>query len=418
MKKLKKNLPKLIKTDGNTQIQDLSKDNIQTLVNSNQLSSQEGKTYLYFSDRANQISQQVIQYTQQYPNHTLQEIKNFLQNIKPQLTKEEIQEFIKIHTSIINNWDKNFEMIKQQETQEQSLFNNVNIEEETGIVRQMTDPMNRLKELLETAKVKLSNDKFIFEGKIKDSFGSEILLVYELNASSEQDAHNLSEQYKKIMLTKGLKIWMGHWRTANQYLSLTFTCPMIEIMKATSDEERKANFSVGEKQEYWDITKQLAKTELIYEKKINKGKKEKTIWLQQPLLEILGGEKETNESYPDIIVICVFKPQFNIKFFPAIYKNSTLLLHPNDIGLAFYIQTRASQFGKGEKILKLDWPLLFYQSGLTKTAESSQRIAKSRIRKKLEELKQDNIIEEYEEYIGGIIIKPKVQQKSKKSEIT
>ena len=421
MKKFKKPskvLPELIQKDGITQIKNLSSENIQTLVRSSQLSTEQGESYFQFTNKAGVISQQVINYGKQNPNHTPQEAQDFIKNLNHELTEKNIQEFTQVHNALINNWEIHYEIIKQQETQESGIFNNVNTEEETGIVRQLTDPMNHLKELLEAAKLKKVNDVFVFEGKIQDSYGVEIILRYELNASSEEEAYELCEKYKKMMLTKGLKIWMAHWKTANQHHSLTFSCPMTEIMEAISEETRTARFAVGERQEHWTITQKLAKTELSFEKIIKRGNKDKKQWFQQPLLEILGGEKETTESYPDIVAICVLKPQFNIKFFPAIYKNNTLRLHPNDTGLAFYIQTRASQYGKGEKDITINWPLLFFHGGLEKTSQTSMRTAKARIRKKIKELQDKEIIEKYTEYIGGIIVTPKTQQKSKKTKIT
>ena len=88
------------------------------------------------------------------------------------------------------------------------------------------------------------------------------------------------------------------------------------------------------------------------------GKSKESIqWIEQPLVEVFGGERllESEDKYPDAIAIRVLMPKMGGKsFVPALYKNSTLLLNPNDLYLAYIVQTRASQMERGERELFFD----------------------------------------------------------------
>lgn len=410
--------PKLIKglngPDSN-QIDGLSIDHIKSLINYKQLSPGLAESVLQQIIDNNEKSEAFQNFFQQKPNYTKLEIETFASSLTTKTIDEQTEEaekFAQFHNEIINNWEKSLEIFKKSNKQEIGFFTNANIEDSFGMSRQVTDLVSRLKEILEVSQlIKTRDGFFIIEGKIKDSYGNDIILKYELNTYNQDDANKFHKDYKTIMTTKGLKIFMGCWKQANEHYGLSFSCPMIEVMKATASEERTSTFSVKEKQEHWDITKMLAGTRLYIEKNIQKGKSNIIQWLEQPLIEILGGEKEKNNSYPNIIAINVLKLQPDIKFFPAIFKNNTLGLHPNDSYLAFYIQNRANQFNKGDSWLTIDWQLLYFFSGLQQTSNTNKGLAKTKIRNKMKTLKTKSIIEEWSEYPDGIRVMPKTQKK-------
>ena len=209
------------------------------------------------------------------------------------------------------------------------------------------------------------------------------------------------------MLKKGVKKWMGYWKEANEQRNVEFQARMTEIMKRTSGKDRKTTYSVKEKKEHWEITKMISRTILHKERLIpivNSRKKKELIWIQQPLMEIIGGKKEVG-NYPSVIAVRLLKnQQHDIKFFPAIFKNTTLQLHPSHCYAAFYIQNRASQSQK-EKI-KLDWPFCFELFHLEKTALKNIHAAKQEVRNGLNEFKANSIISNWEETPNQIWVAP------------
>lgn len=414
-------LTKGLNGQDSNQIDGLSIDHIKALIDHQQLSPGIAESFLQQTIENHEKSQALCKFIQQNPNYTKTEIESFANSLIKKTMDEQIEEaqkFAQFHNELIHNWEKSLEVFNKSNKQEIGFFNEANIEDSFGMSRQVTDLVSRLKEILETSQLIIENNMYIIHGEIKDSYGNDIILKYKLNTSNQDEADKLHKTYKAIMTTKGLKIFMGCWKKANEHYGLSYSCPMIEIMKITSSQERISTFSVKEKQEHWDIIKMLEGTILYLERNIQKGKKGITQWIEQRLLEVLGGEKEKNNLYPDIIAINVLKLQPDIKFFPAIFKNNTLGLHPNDVFLAFYIQNRASQFNKGESWLTIDWQLLYYLSGLQQTSTANKRLAKSKIKNKIKALKTKSIIEEWSEYPDGIRVMPKSQKKLLKNNLT
>lgn len=302
---------------------------------------------------------------------------------------------------------------------EPTLFNNVVSDENFGVARAAGDLVYHLSTLLEDTKLNnLYETLYETRGTTKNSKGEIISLTYSFNASSEEEAKKIHAEYKKTMMTKGLKVWMTYWLMANIVSRTEFSCPMIEIMKLMQDPERKTFFSVKEKKEHWALTKMLEKTKLSIERKVSKkGVKEKEVtqWAELPLLEILGGEKESGNSknYPSVIAVRVLTPNTNNKklFFAAIYKIATLQLHPNDTLMAFIFQTRASQMGRGSKELHFDWEYLFEIGNLQSTANTKKAIAKAQTRKKMDRFKECQIIKDWSEGLLGLSIMPSGQEK-------
>jgi len=304
-----------------------------------------------------------------------------------------------------------------------ALFKNVDPNTSFGIERFMTDSIYHLENLLKEMEL-MHIHSTVYEaiGCTSNSKKEEIKLSYIFHASSKEEAENLLAEYKKTMATKGLKIWMAHWLMANETGKLEYACPMIEVMKRVAEEDREAFFSTKEKEEHWAITRMLGTSKLRRERKIKKrgSGKEVVQWIEQPLLEILGGEKEleTDNKYPNLIAVRVLVPMDEKGFVPAIYNNSTILLRPSDVFIAFKIQTRAAQRGHGTKTLRFDWDFLFEAGNLQATAISKKAVAKAQTRKKMDRLKENKIIEEWEENLIGMDITPKQQKKKEKVEDT
>jgi hypothetical protein len=301
-----------------------------------------------------------------------------------------------------------------------ALFKEVDPSHNFGIERFMTDSIYHLENLLkEMEPTHIHSTVYEAIGSTNNSKNEEIKLSYTFQASSMEEAKKLLDEYKKIMATKGLKIWMAHWLMANEAGRLEYTCPMIEIMKRMAEEDREAFFSTKEKEEHWAITRMLGNSKLRRERKVSKpGTGKKVVqWIEQPLLDILGGEKEleAETKYPTLIAVRVLVPMDKKGFVPAIYKNSTILLSPSDVFIAFKIQTRASQRGYGTKPLSFDWDFLFEAGNLQATAISKKAVAKAQTRKKMDRLQKSEIIEKWEENLLGVDVIPKRQKKIEKT---
>jgi hypothetical protein len=304
-----------------------------------------------------------------------------------------------------------------------SLFNDINIVEEFGIANCISNSLYHLEELLKNMVIdKLYENMYEAKSSVKNTKGEAISLNYSFQATSQEEAERILSEYKSIMVSKGLKVWLAHWLMANKQGRVEYSCPMIEIMKLIADEDREAFFSVKEKEEHWALTKILEMSKLKRERKVKKKGTGTEIvqWVEQPLVEILGGEKEmtAEEKYPTAIAVRVLMPRLDKKgFAPTIYKNSTLLLSPSDMFLAFKLQTRATQQAHGTKNLHVDWDFIFEAGNLQATALSNQRGARAKARKKMDRLKESEIIEKWDEELMGVCVTPQKQKRKPKSEV-
>ena len=336
------------------------------------------------------------------------------------------------HESRLELMNKELQIIKYLQTHAKSLgfeelpyheskqlFNNASLEDNFGIARGGGDLIYHLLTIVENITVSnLYETLYEAKGSTKNSKNQTINLTYSFHASNEEEAQKSIEEYKRLMLTKCLRVWMAYWLMANICARFEFSCPMIDVMKLMSDADRKSFFSVKEKQEHWAMTKTLSMTKLSVERTVTKrGTKEKiTQWVEWPLLEIMGGEKEAEgpEKYPSLISVKVFAPIENKKaFFAALYKNNTLRLPPTDILFAFIIQTRASQMGRGSKAIHFDWEYAFRAGNLEATAKTKQAVAKAQTRKKMDKFKEAKIIRDWEEQLLGIKYNPFSPNKNK-----
>src|SRR5690554_3269072 len=139
-----------------------------------------------------------------------------------------------------------------------SLFNGIDPAEEFGIANCICNSIYHLTELLNNMELSsLYEGLFEAKGSVKNSKGEAISLTYTFQASTKAEAIAILKNYQSTMATKGLKVWIAHWITANKLGRVEYSCPMIDIMKMAADEEREAFFSVKEKEEHWSLTKML-----------------------------------------------------------------------------------------------------------------------------------------------------------------
>lgn len=300
---------------------------------------------------------------------------------------------------------------------QKTLFTNIDIKEDMGIVRAIVDSLYYLEKILCDMKLNnLYDSMYEAKGSIKNTKGETITLEYSFRASSNDDAQDALEEYKSIMLKKGLRTWMAYWCSANEKGCMEYKCALTEVMKWTADGEREAYFSQKEKEEFWSLTKMLGMTKLSRSKIVKRRGKGKEFiqWIEQPLVEVFGGERPLDnvDKNPAAVAVRILMPNMGKNsFVPALYKLTTLKLNPNDTYLAFIVQTRASQMQRGERTLFFDWDYLFEIGNLQQTAISNSRMAKAKIRLKMEKLKQGQIIETCEEQLIGMTVQPQKRKK-------
>lgn len=373
-------------------------------------------------ERSRQSIKQWKEVREQYPNDSADEQAARL-GYPGTMPKEESVEFrknfelsLQFNKFLEENWNNLTAdaPIQSAPAQVQTLYAELG-ESQFGISRAVADAVYHLKSLLENLEVKcLYKNQYEARGSKTNSVGETLSLIYEFPATSVSNAEEIAADYKKTMLTKGVKLWMAYWRKANEMSSVEYNCPMIDVMKLLCEEDREANFSVKEKQSHWAITRMLGSTKIMRSKEVKQRGKSGTItrWIEQPLVEIFGGEQEAeaNDKYPSSIWVRVLAPTRKA-FAPAMYENRTLTLSPGDSYLAFKIQTRASQRGRGEKRIYLPWDCLFEDGNLQKTASAKEAVAKTQVRKKMDRFKEHKIIEDWDEELTGVAIQPRSQKK-------
>lgn len=351
-----------------------------------------------------------------HPQASQETLGVFLNAQKIKESSQDAEMSAKFHDFLSNHWNHLLSNLEDKNSKD-AIFENIENDDRIGIVRLITDSIYHLNKLMLASSLeRLYENIYEAKSEIKNSKGEGISLVFSFPASCDEEADKIFEDYKRIMTNKGLKIWMAHWGLANERGKTEYSCPMTEIMRMLSADGRQAHFSVKEKQEHWAITKMLGMTKVLREHTVRKKgtKTFVTRWMEQPLLEILGGEKETETAnkYPELIAVRVLAPQPDMKgFVPAVYNKETYRLHPSDVYLAFAIQTRAAQRNRGDAQLKFDWKFLFEFGNLEGTAQSNQRVAKAITRKKMNRFRQKEIIEDWNEDVGGMRITPKIQKK-------
>jgi len=310
-----------------------------------------------------------------------------------------------IHAILFASHDSAKIQLRPDQQQTEQLFEGVDLDKYFGICNGLANALYYLIDLFESGSLKKDNlGNWKAAGEVKDSCGMRISLVYEFSATDKAEAEKHIENYKQMMKTKGILAWMSYWRVANRWPFPEFPCPLTEVMKCMSDENRSSRFDPEERDSFWRITRQLQKTKIKIEKFVKKNKQGNVItrFIEQPLIQILGGEEiETaTEKYPLKITVRVLGDTIKGKdFAPALYKNDTTKLAPSDVFLAFGLQTR---YGQKKEAMFFDWGWFFRAGNIQNTAKTNKRMAKAVTRKKMEKLKKAGISTEVKETKGGI----------------
>ncbi len=404
---------------GNTSMYYTTED-FKELIESGKMPKELGDWYLQYIDEKNQKFKRWQKFLADNPN--MSEEDKWTHFYGPARTLS-LEESLKTYAEMANlghihniMWGlKSANLVKQADPQEIlesniQLFKNIDHDDNFGISYGNANVMYYLSGLIDNEPLHEYADNWKAKGSTVDSYGRKINLEYDFKASSKEDAVRVVKEYKDMMTTKGIQTWMAYWKIANVSGRPEFTCPLIAIMKCLSIETRKNRFDPEERQRFWNITKTLQKTRISMERYVRTDAKGKKImqWIEQPLIEILGGEKEeeASEKYPLTISVRIRSAQLGSKeFAPALYKNEILKLNPNDAYLAFALSTR---YGQKKESSDFDWDYIFGLGGLQGTAKTNPREAKIKARKKLTRLKKANILDGIKENGNKVrpIIKP------------
>lgn len=419
-----KQVEEYLSSQGNTQVS-YSPAHIKMLVDSGRLPKVLGDWFFKDLNERQKKHQEMYEFKKNHPDIAQDEfIKYFFKEgqLSPEESAKSYEDMF-FSAELLMYLLQNRELLTSDpsisEKLNKTLFADIDIKEDIGIVRAIVDCLYHLEKILYDMKLNnLYDNIYEAKGSINNSKGEIITLEYTIRASTNDDANVALEEYKNIMLKKGLRIWMAYWCSANEKGRMEYKCSLTEVMKWTADDEREASFSQKEREEFWYFTKMLGMTKLSRSRVVKKrGKgKESIQWIEQPLVEIFGGERplENDEKYPAILAVRILMPKMGKNsFVPAVYKISTLKLNPNDIYLAFIVQTRASQMGRGERELFFDWDYLFEIGNLKQTAMSNSRMAKAKMRLKMDKLKKVSIIEKCNEQPIGMTVFPKKRNKQK-----
>lgn len=404
----------------------ISIEQIKVLVESGILPQEAWDHYCQFMKKTADRFEEIKKLKERNPDLSQEKLLEKLFPLK-ELTKEEIVELYEDTAHSVQFLKFLLENRHLLETKKynRTLFNNVDVNKGSmGIVQALSDSLYHLNKILNGMMLQhLYEHQYTAKGSTENTLGETITLEYEFRASSAKDAQDALEEYKNIMVKKGLRTWMAFWCSANEKGRVEYKCTLTEVMKWTAGEDRDSYFTQKEKEEFWNLTRMLEKTKLSRSKKVKKsgktGDREFIAWIEQPLVQIVGGYRpaENDEKLPLSIDVRVLMPKMqNNGFAPALYSTSTLKLNPNDFLLAFLSQTRATKRGRGTKDLYHDWEMIFEAGNLQKTATYNPREAKAKARKKMARIQERGIIENWSEDLRGIHVIPKKQKMGSKSE--
>ena len=328
---------------------------------------------------------------------------------------------IELHEFMLENWEALLKALSSSKSTSK-LFREVDPSRNFGIVKVETDCLYRFQELLDSMiAIRVSEDDYKARGEIKFTNGNCAALEYDLRAKSREEAILIVNEFKKMMLGKGLKVWLAFWKMANETGKSRFECRISDVMALITKKDRKSHFNDEERTEFWSITRSLNSTRFVLEWPAKKNSRyqpkkkssEPTRWIQQPLLRIFSGERELGKECPIKIGIEVLTDEIaREKFSPAFLSNGTLLLHPTDIPFALIIQSRAAQ--TNGQVIELDWAFTFKIANLSGTAKANPRKAKASVRKKLGKFQEEEIISNWGESKKNVRITPQKQKASEK----
>lgn len=295
----------------------------------------------------------------------------------------------------------------------------VDLGKEFGITKALMDRLNYLLELLKNAEI-VSIDENGNHYKIHAQYPSPqsnvkagtgvIGLEYYFVASSLETAKETLAIYKEEMSQEAMKVFLGFWKMANEKGSFSYSASLVQVMQQIAGIDRQSYYSVKEKKRFWALTKLLENTKLTLSiplKKKGKNSQQK-LMIEHRLLEVFARDSEKSEQrevYPNKLSVQVLDPKEFEKTanLASAIANGTLNLPPQDVMLAISLQTRAAQ-RRDERKSRFDEDFLIERGHLQGARKSNPRVARQRLKKKLETMKDIRVIKSWKEDKGSYVI--------------
>lgn len=293
------------------------------------------------------------------------------------------------------------DLIQEQSKIDQILFKkNVNQQKSFGAPSVIADRLPYLNPLLAIANLHVPNDatgKYVVIATLTEKNLGTIGLEHTLQLSNHKTPNDNFLSFIEDMRGDALKVFLSYWAYANTVGSFKFYGKLTDIMSATLDDTRKSTFSTTEKQRFWTLSKLLESTKFTIMFKLNN----EWITVKHHMLDFSittsdTKNQETSNGYPTKVQVRVLNPEdFQERATLATeISKGTLKLKPEDIMLALTIQVRASQRRNFESS-SYDEEYLIEQAGLQKTYKSNPRMARKRLRDKLERLKNADALKNH-----------------------
>lgn len=335
----------------------------------------------------------------------INELQNQLDNVSSSTNKDPNQLATLQHLLTIKNCLDQY-LISSKIPQE--FYKNIDTEKCFGIVQVLTDRLRYIPELLEKLElVALKNEgtaRYMIRASIKLKDIGEIGLSYAFTLPANQNIKEAFLKYHNDM-KDALKVYLAYWDCANRMGNFQYLAPITEIMATAQKETRKDSWSSSEKKRFWELSKLLENTKITFKCKVDR----EWIDVKTPLLDLsvtasTNKDQELKKGYPDKVMPLVLNPSLkNTTYRVTEFSKGTLLLRPEDIPLAFYSQARAAQ-RLGSNSTKIDEEYAMKLAGLSKTYKSNPRMARKKLREKLEKLKVANAISDWEKEADSDLI--------------
>ena len=375
---------------------------------------------------------------QEEHNKKKQDFLNFMQN-NPQIPEENrIAEYYKqlIATQNTNpkqsqkescktvlNLEQLFNIVSHEIKETQSTTNSisplfkkhVDHKNAIGFVKLFSDRVIYFRELSEKAQlVKTKDGAFIIIAElagVQKNIGT-IGLEHDLQTKDPIEAKKYLDYYIECMKGDALKVLLAYWAQANDETSFNYFSSLTSIVKHNIENNRKP--SSKEKTRFWSLSKMLINTKLTFDFKLE-NQYIKTI---QPLLMVdittsKNRNQEISKGYPDKVNVTVLDPDIFKKAATLATEISrgTLKLRGEDIMLALNIETRTAQTRSKTDLLQYREEQLMELAGLIKTYNANPRVARQRLRAKLNNIAQANSIDTFQENKGNYAIKKRQSKK-------
>lgn len=288
-----------------------------------------------------------------------------------------------------------------------SFFRNIDVSDEFGVSRFLTDRIAYLSRLLEKMSLEYVEDcMWVLGSEIKDSRNNSIRLEHRFQATTLGEAERLYTRISSQLAGIELKIWLSCWKVANEQRCSSFTCRLKDLMNATYPETH-SYFSTTDKISFFVHLRNLESTKFLFSTPLStKRGRVMSQTIEIPLLRVVAHVGHQDGKYPEQLTVSLMNLDVDVgkmAYVGAAFKNKTLELHPDDTQLATWIQSRKSQL-RGESVIQADLEFLFAQGGLAKTALSNTRHAKKLLKNKLQRLQEKEVIRSFPERLESIVL--------------